>query len=150
MGKLEQPNITPITDKMYRLREDYVYHWEQEGIPHRITVKKGFEYDGASVPRIVWTLGGLRPDGLIRAAALVHDYIYRHAGIMPPSTCEFKNKETDKWEDDGCVWDRKRCDRLFRRMMQQASSSKTKVWLAYKFVRSFGWIAWNRYSKKNS
>jgi len=145
--KLSQPNITPISDDMYRLEEDYVYSWEDDGISHRITIKKGFEYDGASVPRFAWSLFGVRPDGLIRAAALVHDFIYRHVGEMPPKTCERLDQEGEEWEDDDCVWSRRRADQLFELMMKQASSSKIKRWLAYKFVRRFGWIAWNGHKK---
>ena len=39
------------------------------GVRRRILIPKGFVYDGASVPRLVWTLSGILPDGLIRAAA---------------------------------------------------------------------------------
>jgi hypothetical protein len=149
MEEFKQPHIIPITDKMYRLEEDYVYHWEDGKVPHRITIKKGFEYDGASVPRFAWSLVGIRPDGLIRAAALVHDFIYRHVGEMPPKTCEYLGQKSEEWEDDGCVWSRKRADRLLEIMMKQASSSKIKRWLVYKFVRRFGWVAWNGHKKRH-
>jgi hypothetical protein len=62
-----QPDIEPIQGGKYKLREDYSY--ETEITPGRfvkISINKGFEYDGASVPRITWSLSGLRPDGLLR------------------------------------------------------------------------------------
>lgn len=67
---LKQPNIIPIASRLYRLVEKYVYTWDKRApgteIVHeyRITVPKGFVYGGATVPRIVWTIAGITPDGL--------------------------------------------------------------------------------------
>lgn len=77
-----QPSNLPVADGTYRLLDTYHYCWDLNGQQSRITVPEGFTYDGASVPRLAWTLSGITPDGLIRAAALIHDWIYNHAGAL--------------------------------------------------------------------
>lgn len=69
--------------RSYILDTDYTYHWKIGGKHFRITIPAGFKYDGASVPRVFWSVTGFLPDGLGRAAALVHDFIYVHKGKMP-------------------------------------------------------------------
>lgn len=58
--------------------------WCYNGVYRRLNVPAGYFYDGASVPRVFWSIAGLWPDGLIRAAALAHDAMYRCAGGMMP------------------------------------------------------------------
>jgi hypothetical protein len=41
-----------------------------------ITVKEGFVYDSASIPRIFWSLIGSPFSGKYRMAALIHDALY--------------------------------------------------------------------------
>ena len=42
----------------------------------KLTIKKGYRFDGHSVPRILWTF--FPPFGLDIYAALVHDFIYEY------------------------------------------------------------------------
>jgi len=58
-----QPVNVPVTDKLYRLVEAYQYNWITDRVIYRVEIPAGFEWDGASVPRLVWSLSGLRPDG---------------------------------------------------------------------------------------
>ncbi len=69
----EQPDITPLPNGFYCLRSNYIYDDGQ----NYIFIKEGFIHDGASVPRFAWTISGVTPDGMMRAAALVHDFVYR-------------------------------------------------------------------------
>lgn len=71
------PDSRPISDRLYQLFNDYRYIWtlkvrEADGsfkdIKNRITIPSGLRYDGASVPRFFWTITGIKPDGLQRAA----------------------------------------------------------------------------------
>lgn len=87
-------------------------------------VKKGFVYDGASVPRIVWTF--MPPDGLHREGALIHDWCYVHHGVL-------KNITITK-EDS---------DKLFYEYMIEDGVGKYRAWIAYKAVSLFGHDAWN-------
>jgi hypothetical protein len=138
---LKQPLIVPITNKHYRLVEQYAYHWDLGGTRNRIVIPRGFTYDGASVPRLAWTLSGITPDGLIRAAALVHDWIYRHKGRLPQGSQQYR-EGNEPWQDAYGAWSRRDADRLFARIMREAGVSKWKRRMAYRAVRWFGGSAW--------
>lgn len=144
---VNHPNIEPITDKLYRLERNFSYTWKmpwrKKGsvLVQRIIIPKGFLYDGASVPRLVWTISGIRPDGLIRAAALVHDYLYRHKGILPEGKYLYLNSNKT-WHNLYTLWNRKLSDKLFIRIMREAGMKKYKRRIAYIAVRIFGKRSW--------
>jgi hypothetical protein len=127
-----QPDIEPIKGGRYRLRENFVYKCEIAPRIVRIFINKGFEYDGASVPRMAWSLSGLRPDGLIRAAALVHDWLY---------TNHYSEYQTTRgFNKIGCC--RKEADDIFLKIMLEAGMKKYRAKTAYWAVRMFGRAAW--------
>ena len=68
-----QPDNRPVGQSCYLLCEKFVYEKDL----YSIEVPEGFVNDGASVPRWAWSVSGLTPDGLLRAAAIVHDFHYR-------------------------------------------------------------------------
>jgi hypothetical protein len=117
-NKLKQPINVPIGKRKYQLVQDYNYK--------EITVPKGFIYDGASIPRFLWSIVGLRPDGLIRAAALVHDWLYQNSGKISKIK-SFTRKESDV---------------IFKMLMEEADISNYKCQLAYYAVRVFGGLHW--------
>lgn len=138
---IEQPDARPLKRGGYHLNEEYVYQWAYSGRVSRITVPRGFRWDGASVPRAVWTLSGLQQDGLIRAAALIHDWIYHHDGKLPlGSQQEFEPGVG--WIDIIGTWTRQDADKLFARMMRDSGIEPRYVRRAYVAVRAFGWILW--------
>jgi hypothetical protein len=142
---MKQPYNIPVRfrgEEGYQLAEQYVYSWTMpDKIQRTITIPAGFTYDGASVPRLVWTMSGITPDGLIRAAALVHDFIYRHSGRLPRSS--YGCIKNGAWMDlSDSHWQRVDADRLFARIMREAGVSKTKRRLAYLGVRAGGWASW--------
>jgi len=124
----DQPDARPIAGGRYRLHGEYGYEaWIAGGAPldFVVMIPDGFIWDGASVPRLLWTLSGIRPDGLARAAALVHDYIYRrHAHLSAPPVTRLM------------------ADKLFRYMIREAGGSKWLAFRAYWAVRLFGRAAW--------
>lgn len=131
-----QPTQFVISEKNYRLARPFVYKWECEGIDYRIVVPKDFEYDGASVPRIAWSLIGLRPSGLISAASCVHDMMYQRGGRLRSN---YEKLDSNRlWQVVNARWTRLAADRLFGRMLREAGISRTKRVLAYKAVRWFG------------
>ena len=76
-----QPDIRPSGSRQYKLFSDYkIFITENDGEVYELCVPAGFKHDGASVPRFIWSTSGLTPDGLIRAGALVHDFLYRKRG----------------------------------------------------------------------
>jgi len=137
---LQQPLNRPVGERVYELVADWRYEWRHGGIRRRITVPKGFVCDGASVPRLVWTLTGILPDGLIRAAALVHDWLYHHRGQLPEGL--YQEFHRGRWRDVGCEATRGEADRLFARIMREAGVSKVRRRLAYAAVRACGWWVW--------
>lgn len=83
-------------------------------------IPSGFEYDKASVPRMVWWY--LPRDGRqVIIAALVHDYLYS-TKITP----------------------RDIADRVFYDLLRQSGMRWSKARAAYLAVRSFGWLPWGR------
>jgi len=67
---------TQIGADVWQLTEDLVYYVGFEGSDEKIIVPKGFQSDGASVPRIVWPIVGHPFQGDYCAAAWIHDWIY--------------------------------------------------------------------------
>lgn len=134
---LTQPDLRPISDREYRLHSDYEYVWREGLARHRLFIPAGFVNDGASVPRAIWWL--IRPDGLIRAAALVHDYLYRYSGDLPVGAYT-----VDEMPMMGSarVFTRQEADDLFYQIMREAEVSAWKAWIAHKGVRLGGWRAW--------
>lgn len=142
---MRQPLNIPLMlkngEEGYKLVENYPYAWHTKGLNRVITVPEGFVYDGASVPRIVWTISGITPDGLIRAAALVHDFIYHHNGKLPKNSYGaiiegvYVDFSMNKWS-------RNDADRLFARIMRESGVPMVKRRAAYLAVRAFGFMSW--------
>ena len=79
---------------------------------HGITVPRGFLFDGASAPRIFWSV--IPPMFKTKKAAVIHDWL-----------C--KNAKGPK--------DRLYADKLFYEMVMEAGLSKTRAKLGYWGVR---------------
>lgn len=125
MAILTQPDIRPVAWRLYRLHEAWSVEWRGT----RIEVPEGFEHDGASVPRLTWTLSGLTPDGLLRAAALAHDWLYRHGGAPPGLERALSRSEADA---------------MFYDLMVEAGVPRWRAYVAWSAVRSGGWWSWRR------
>lgn len=145
---IKQPYNTPIDgrphglkrDQAYRLEKEYIYKWDKNGETYRIIIPEGLVYDGASIPRLTWTLTGMRPDGLLRAAALVHDFIYIHKGKMPKGSYQMHNDK--RYVDLNTRWTRKKADKMFAQILKESGVSRFKRRIAYRAVRIGGWLAW--------
>ena len=123
-GKLTDrfmPDLRPIKRGRYKLHGNYtVKVIDEDKFIYYVTVPDGFVNDGASVPRIFWTISGLTRDGLIRAGALIHDWLYRRNGKL--ETLTISRKDSDK---------------IFYDLMRAAGISGYRAWIAYKAVRVF-------------
>ena len=124
---------------MYRLVEDYPVKFQHPttGNVYRFTIKKGFEYDGATVlPMFTWLSRGRHNiDGLNRAAALVHDKLYREKGVLSPDMFELTRKEIDQ---------------IFLQHLLESGVDQKTASEQYKFVRAFAWIRWFQYTGRFS
>jgi len=110
-----------INEKQYKLSAPFVY----DNPPVYIKVPKGFVTDGASIPRIAWTIIGSPFTGRYRNAAVIHDYLYT------VQTCS-------RWQ----------ADRIFYQAMRALKVSPWRRSLMHLAVRSFGWIPWGNYKRK--
>jgi hypothetical protein len=120
---MKQPKFKVDGKNTLVLLEDYTATFTPKGVDYgiRITVPEGFISDGASVPRFAWTISGIRPVGLISAAALVHDWLYVKGGVAGPFRLT-----------------KKEADYLFYTMCKKAGMNKFKCKMAYWAVRMFG------------
>lgn len=89
----------------------------------RIVIRKGFEWDLSSSPRIVWSL--LPPDGDFEIASLIHDWIYQKGY----SNRRFADKEMYLWSKAS-------------NGTQKVSLKNIDNKIRYFAVRLFGWIVW--------
>ena len=117
---MRQPDIRPIKESgdLYRLNENYPFEFRGKSL----IIPINFLYDGASGARLLF-----QRDGIHRAAALVHDWLYVHQGTLPDKT----------------KYTRKQADQLFRDMLLQYGVKSVHVWVAYQAVRIAGRFYWN-------
>ena len=139
---MTQPDLRPIKKGKYVLHEEWSFLWTKDDITRVIIIPRGFVSDGASCPRFLWTCTGITPDGLIRAGALVHDFIYKYGGELPENS--YQQLALYGWVPLDDVWTRKNADRLFARIMREAGVSKFKRRMAYRGVRLFGCFFWKK------
>ena len=140
-----QPWLIPVNDSEFVLMEDYIYSWSIDGKRYRVTVFHGFVTDIASVPRLAWSLTGIKPDGLQRAAAVVHDLLYQWRGLpqLPAGIVQVFDEGVQEWRDADKRWTREQCDQMFRQIMSEAGESPWRVNVMFWAVRMFGGVAWN-------
>lgn len=122
--KFDQP-ILQYDDKkgLFRLVVDYMFTWGPEGFKKRLICPAGYEYDKASVPRLLW--GIARPDGPWEAAALFHDRLYAFKGKLPKG--EFQTFVNGKWQDDPAPWRRSQADDLLEYLGVLGGASKMEA-----------------------
>lgn len=99
------------------LEEDLTVRWRGRVV----TVPAGFESDGASVPRLLWSSISPRLDPRTLRGAVVHDYLYRTA----PEN-----------------WTRKEADTLFYEFIREDGLSWWAAKKAFWGVRLFGGKSW--------
>ena len=85
-------------------------------------IPRGFDSDGASVPRLFWRVVFPNSDSHATTAGICHDWIYR---VQPAD------------------WTRKEADKMFLALLIEHGASVFSALAAYYAVRMFGWIAWN-------
>jgi len=90
-------------------------------------IPEGFESDGASVPRIFWSI--YPPWGVYAEAAVVHDFHYR-AQVRGLT--------------------RAMADKIFLFGMKELGVSFKNRYIIYYAVRLFGWKFWSKIKKQNN
>ncbi len=134
-----EPDVIPIKyngveDRYYELQYDYMVQVDVGIVKSLlITIPKGYVTDLASIPRFVWTLTGLTPDGLYRGAAVVHDYIYgKKVKVKPYSDVSVlgMSKPLRLTRED--------CDNIFKQLILASGEASWKANVMFWAVRTFG------------
>ena len=113
--------VNIIKEDVFILLEDVTV----EALGYRIRVKKGFDFDGASIPQSLWGVYGNPLSGKFRIAALVHDALYASQKLP-----------------------REVADAIFLDLMKRHEVGYMKRQTMYYAVRSAGWYVWRRNTKE--
>jgi len=104
-----------------------------------IVIPKGFIFDGASVPKLLWAI--LSPVGLLFIPGLIHDYSYKYNCLIQQddegNKTLYQNR-AGKW-----YW-----DKLFLKTAIQLNGFTFIDLLAWLALTVGGWWTWLNYRKK--
>ena len=136
---ITQPQITPVNctkkgfahKQCYRNDADFKtqFFWNDFLVEYEIP--KGFIYDGASIPWFLWSIIRVTPDGLHRAATILHDALYIAKGKVAVLYLR-RNEELN------ITLSRKEVDQIFLQQMLFLGMPEKKAKLMYRGVRIFG------------
>jgi len=119
-------------------------HFYKPVFPRRkIFINKGFIFDGASVPRILWWVPGLSPVGILLIPGLIHDYIYKNGFLEGPDSSGY----IAGYIADFSVH-RRLADAIFLRVGKYINGVIGIDYITWLAVRLFGWHAWNKHRKE--
>lgn len=96
-------------ERKYVLKEDFKLG--------SLTIPKGFKWDGASIPRVFWSVIGspFSPD--LMRASLIHDFLYRRKDVRAKCT-----------------------DVTFYKVLLADGVSKLRAYIMYKSVRGYRFL----------
>jgi hypothetical protein len=112
--------LEEISNSLWKLQDDFSY--ENDYI--KVVVKSGFTTDGASIPKVLWSIVGNPLEDDLLKPAIIHDGMY--ALMQLP---------------------RLTCDKLLKEMLLFNGVSKVKAYLIYYSVRLFGLSNWRKDTK---
>ena len=69
---MNELKVNIVDDNVFILFEDVVV----ESLGYSVKVKKGFDFDGASIPKWLWSIYGSPLNGNYVVASLIHDGLY--------------------------------------------------------------------------
>ena len=122
MGKFtEELCLKVIGPQAFEVVEPLVY----ENDVMIIQVNPKFDFDGASVPQALWSLGLSPMTGGYQRSAALHDALYA-----------------------GEVFDRAICDQLFLDAMKSDGVGYLKRYAMYWAVRCAGWAVWKGHKRE--
>ena len=112
--------VNIIKNDVFILLEDVVV----ESLGYKITVKKGFDFDGASIPRWLWSIYGSPLNGNYVVASLIHDGLYASQKVSKSVS-----------------------DKIFLDVMKQSKVGYIKRTSMYLAVKMFGGKDWKEASE---
>lgn len=95
-----------------------------ESLGYSVTVKKGFDFDGASIPKWLWSIYGSPLNGNYVVASLIHDGLYASQKVSKSVS-----------------------DKIFLDVMKQLNVGYIKRTSMYLAVKMFGGKDWKDASK---
>ena len=122
-----------LSTRNWELIEDWKYNIDGK----EYIIPKGFQFDGASIPKFLRTF--FSPVGVLLIGGLVHDYMYKYTHCKPVSA-----------KGALLVVDQKRADQIFRDINIVVNGFYTMNYLAYWSLRIGGFVAWNGHRKRNA
>ena len=122
-----------LSTRNWELIEDWKYNIDGK----EYIIPKGFQFDGASIPKFLRTF--FSPVGVLLVGGLVHDYMYKYACM----------KRTDK-KGSLLMVDQKKADEIFRDINIEVNGFYFMNYLAYWSLRIGGFVAWNGHRKRNA
>ena len=131
--------FTRILVWVYEVRKwELAQNWQYNLDGTTIILPKGFVFDGASIPRPLWSI--LSPVGLMLVPGLIHDYGYRHEQLW-----KIDNEGTvssHRLHKKKSFW-----DFLFLRVGTQVNGTRVINFFAFLAIYLGGWIAWRKNRK---
>ncbi len=116
------PRIKPITSGEHKGKYKLAYKYSITVLGNIRVIPAGFIFDGASIPRTMWTMLGVTPfHPNIIIPALVHDHLY---------------SEKDLSREDA--------DKIFKHLLEQCGFT-TRATLMHTAVRWFGGGHWKKH-----
>lgn len=109
------------------------FHYTLNG--QNFVIPKGFEFDGASIPKFLHTW--LSPVGVLLMGGLIHDYGYKYATLLKKDKKNTIGSRDQKW-----------MDQTFRDINIEQNGFHFLNYLAYWALRLGGFVAWNKHRKK--
>jgi hypothetical protein len=109
--------LEELGNDSWRLQDDFSY--EDDHI--KVIIKSDFITDGASIPKLFWSIVGNPLENDLLKPAIIHDGLY--------TLMQLKRLE---------------CDKLLREMLLFNGTSKVKSYLIYYIVRLFGGSHWKK------
>lgn len=106
-------------------------------------IRKGFVFDGASIPKYFWAY--LSPIGVLLIPGLVHDWAYKYASLEKVTKVTKRKIHTETLEVD-----QKSADVLFHQVAVAVNGLWFANIVAYYALRLFGWFAWKKHRKNDT
>ena len=122
-----------LSTRNWVLIEDWKYKIDDK----EYIIPKGFQFDGASIPKFLHTF--LSPVGVLLIGGLIHDYAYKYKTLLKANKKDTMGELTQK-----------RADEIFRDINIIVNGFYVMNYLAYYSLRLGGFVAWNGHRKRNS
>jgi hypothetical protein len=109
--------LEELDNGSWKLQDDFSYYNDYI----QVTVKSNFTTDGASIPKVFWSVVGNPLENDLLKPAIIHDGLYTIMQLP-----------------------RDKCDKLLKEMLLFNGTSKVKANLVYYAVRIFGGSHWKK------